>query len=88
MVSFTGVATYRNAAELREAARLPPPDRIMVETDAPFLAPEPYRGKRPCRPAWVRHVAESLAALRGEPFNAFHDAVNANTERFFGVHAT
>jgi len=85
MVSFTGVVTYRNAPQVREAARLAPLERIMVETDAPFLSPEPHRGKRPCRPAWVRHVAEALAALRGEPFERFHEAVNENSRRFFGL---
>jgi TatD DNase family protein len=85
MISFTGVVTYRNAADVREAATLVPLDRIMVETDAPYLSPEPYRGKRPCRPAWVRHTAEALASLRGEPFDAFHRAINRNTERFFGI---
>lgn len=87
MVSFTGVVTYPNAAEVREAARLAPLDRIMVETDAPFLSPAPHRGRRPCVPAWVRHTAESLAALRGEAFGAFHEAINANTTRFFGIPA-
>jgi TatD DNase family protein len=87
MVSFTGVVTYRNAAEVREAARLPPDDRLMVETDAPFLSPEPHRGRRPCRPAWARHVAETLAALRAVSFEALHEALNRNTRRFFGVPA-
>lgn len=85
MVSFTGVVTYRNAPDVREAARLVPSDRIMVETDAPFLSPEPHRGKRPCRPAWVRHVAEALAAVRSEPFEQFHAAVNENSRRFFSL---
>ncbi|MGD9690295.1 MAG: TatD family hydrolase [Phycisphaerales bacterium] len=87
MVSFTGVVTYRSARELREAACLAPLDRIMVETDAPFLSPEPRRGERPCRPAFTRHTAEALAGLRGEPFDAFHAAVNENTRRFFGIDA-
>lgn len=85
MVSFTGVVTYPSATDLRQAALLPPLDRIMVETDAPFLSPVPHRGKRPCLPGWVRHTAEGLAALRGEPFDAFHTAINQNTQRFFGV---
>lgn len=84
MISFTGVVTYKNAPEVREAARLVPLDRIMVETDAPFLSPEPHRGKRPCRPAWVADTAHALAELRAEPWEVFHDAVNRNTERFFG----
>lgn len=85
MVSFTGVVTYPSAPDVREAARLLPLDRIMVETDAPFLSPVPYRGKRPCRPAWVRQTAEELARLRGEPWEVFHAAINASTERFFGL---
>ncbi|MCB9840608.1 MAG: TatD family hydrolase [Phycisphaeraceae bacterium] len=85
MVSFTGVVTYPSAKDLHEAARLAPLDRIMLETDAPFLSPVPHRGKRPCRPAWVRHTAEGLASLRGEAFDDFHAAINANTTRFFGI---
>jgi TatD DNase family protein len=84
MISFTGVVTYHNAADVREAAKLVPPDCIMVETDAPFLSPVPHRGKRPCRPAWVRHTAAALAELRAVPFEDFHQQINRNTERFFG----
>lgn len=88
MISFTGVVTYPNAPEVREAARLVPPDRIMVETDAPFLSPVPHRGKRPCRPGYARHTAEALAELRGEAWPEFHRAINENTERFFGIRAS
>ncbi|MCE2967044.1 MAG: TatD family hydrolase [Phycisphaerales bacterium] len=84
-VSFTGVLTYTNAAEVREAARLVPAGRVMVETDAPFLPPEPVRKKRPCVPAYVRHTAEALAAARGMTFEAMHDELNETTARFFGV---
>lgn len=84
-MSFTGVVTYRNAPEVKEAARLVPADRIMVETDSPFLSPEPKRGTRPCTPAFTRYTAEALAAIRGESFETFHQQVNANTERFFGI---
>lgn len=87
MISFTGVVTYKNAAEVREAATMVPSDRLMVETDAPFLSPVPHRGERPCRPAWVKHTAEALASLRGESWPAFLDAINANTQRFFGIDA-
>ncbi len=85
MLSFTGVATYRHAAEVREAARLVPADRLMIETDAPYLSPEPVRSTRPCQPAFARHTAENLAAVRGEPFAKFHEQINRNTERFFGI---
>jgi TatD DNase family protein len=88
MVSFTGVVTYRNAVEVREAARLAPLDRIMVETDAPYLSPDPHRGQRPCKPWMASVTARKLAELRGEPWEAFHEAVNRNTTRFFGIPAT
>ncbi len=86
-ISFTGVVTYRNALEVQEAARLVPADRIMVETDAPFLSPDPHRGKRPCEP-WMSSVtARRLAELRQTPWDAFHEQINANTARFFGIPA-
>lgn len=85
MVSFTGVVTYRNAPEVREAARLAPLDRIMVETDAPYLSPEPHRGQRPCEPWMASVTARRLAEVRGEDWGRFHDAIDENTRRFFGV---
>lgn len=87
MVSFTGVVTYRNAREVREAARLVPPDRLMVETDAPYLPPEPQRGRGPCEPWMASLTARTLAELRGEDWDRFHAAINQNTHRFFGVPA-
>lgn len=85
MLSFTGVVTYPNARDVQDAAILTPADRIMVETDAPFLSPAPHRGKRPCRPAWVRCTAEHLARIRGVAFEEFHARINANTEQFFSI---
>lgn len=86
-VSFTGVVTYPNAPEVRDAARLVPADRLMVETDAPFLAPVPHRGKRPCMPGWAAVTARALADLRSVPFDEFHAQINDNTRRFFGIDA-
>ncbi|MEW6446383.1 MAG: TatD family hydrolase [Pseudomonadota bacterium] len=63
-ISFSGVLTYKSAAELREVAKKVPADRILIETDSPYLAPAPHRGK-PNVPMYVRHVAEQLAGLRG-----------------------
>ncbi len=63
-ISFSGVLTYKSAVELREVARQIPQDRLLIETDSPYLAPVPHRGK-PNIPLYVRHVAEQLAALRG-----------------------
>ncbi len=62
-ISFSGIVTFRNARELQEVARRVPLDRIMVETDSPYLAPVPYRGKQN-QPAYVRHVAEKIAELQ------------------------
>ncbi|MDX9911088.1 MAG: TatD family hydrolase [Phycisphaerales bacterium] len=94
MISFTGVVTYRNARDVAAAAKLVPDDRIMVETDAPFLSPEPKRGVRPCEPAMSMLTARFLADLRGVPWESpddpgagFHATINRNTERFFGIPA-
>ncbi len=87
MVSFTGVVTYRNAREVQEAASLAPLIRLMVETDAPFLSPDPHRGQRPCEPWMTSVTARRLAELRAEPWDAFHAAINENTRRFFGIPA-
>ena len=62
-ISFSGIVTFKNALAIREVARKAPLDRILAETDAPYLAPVPYRGKRN-EPAYVRHVAEEIARLR------------------------
>jgi len=84
-ISFTGVLTYPNAPEVAEAARLVPLDRVMVETDAPFLAPVPHRGKRPNQPAWVVHVADHLAGLHGMSLAELEPILDANAARFFGL---
>ena len=75
-ISFSGIVTFKNAAELREVARKVPGDRILVETDAPYLAPEPYRGKTN-QPAYVRYTAERVAEERGE---ALQDLAATSTE--------
>ncbi len=86
-VSFTGVVTYSNAKDVAEAAVLVPNDRILVETDAPFLSPDPMRGKRPCLPGYARYTAEFLAKIRSVSFSEFHQQIDDNTERFFGIRA-
>lgn len=82
MLSFSGPVTFPKATALHDAARQVPLDRMLTETDCPYLAPHPQRGKRN-EPAYVRLVAERLAALRSEPLNQFAAAVWANAERFF-----
>lgn len=86
-VSFTGVATYRNAADVREAIKLVPDDRFMIETDAPFLSPEPHRSVRPCEPWMASVTMESVAATRGRTPADVGRIVRANTKRFFGIEA-
>lgn len=85
MLSFTGVVTYRNAKEVAEAAALVPEDRLMVETDAPYLSPEPLRGKHPNVPANVIHTARFIAELRNTDFERFEQALDQNAERFFRI---
>lgn len=84
-LSFTGVVTFKNADAARAAAVFVPADRIMVETDAPYLSPEPVRKIRVCEPAFVEHTARRLAELRGVSFEEFAAQTTANAERFFGL---
>jgi TatD DNase family protein len=81
-LSFSGIVTFKAADEIRAAARLVPADRLLVETDAPFLAPGPYRGRRN-EPALVLHTAKHLAAVRGEPLATVAARTRENTERLF-----
>jgi TatD DNase family protein len=83
-VSVAGIVTFRNAGAVREAVRTMPLERLLVETDAPYLAPVPHRGRRN-EPAHVRVVAEAIAAVRGEPFAAVAAATTANARRLFGL---
>jgi TatD DNase family protein len=82
-LSFAGNATYPKAEDIREAARLAPEDRLLVETDSPYLAPQPARGK-PNQPANVVATAESLAEVRGLSYVELERTVEANAARVFG----
>jgi len=81
-ISFSGIVTFRNAADLREVARWVPQDRLLIETDSPYLAPVPHRGKTN-EPAFVAHVAQFLADLRGVSLAELAAATEANFERLF-----
>jgi TatD DNase family protein len=81
-ISFSGIVTFKNATAIQEVARKAPLDRILVETDSPYLAPVPYRGK-PNEPAYVRHVAEGIATLRGIAAPELAAATTANFFRLF-----
>jgi TatD DNase family protein len=82
LVSFGGVATFKTGHQVRETALQCPPGSFMVETDAPYLAPDPHRGKRN-EPALVRHTASRLAELRGESLIAFAQHTTATAQKFF-----
>ncbi len=81
-ISFSGIVTFKNAIQIKEVASFVPLDRILVETDAPYLAPAPHRGKLN-HPALVRHVAEEVARLRGINVEELAEATTANFFRLF-----
>lgn len=82
-LSYSGILTFKSAASMRESFLATPTKRFLVETDCPFLAPVPYRGKTN-RPALLRHTAEFAANLRGMPLEDFKNCTVDNTQRFFG----
>ena len=83
-ISFAGVVTFPRANDLRETARLTPIDRLLSETDSPYLAPAPYRGKRN-EPAYVIHVVDALAKQHGLTRPAMAEQIRANFQRLFGL---
>jgi TatD DNase family protein len=85
-ISFSGIVTFKNAATLREAASIVPDERLLAETDAPFLAPEPYRGKRN-EPAFIARTFEVLARLRNVDRDALGAQIAANAARLFQIPA-
>jgi TatD DNase family protein len=83
-ISFSGIVTFKNAAQVKEVAQRVPLDRMLIETDAPYLAPAPHRGKTN-QPAFVRHVAEEIARLRGLTVDEIGQRTTENFQRLFGV---
>lgn len=83
-ISFSGIVTFRNAETIREAARYVPLDRILVETDSPYLAPVPHRGKEN-QPAYTRDVAEYMAVLKGVSIEQMAEATTQNFSKLFHV---
>ncbi len=81
-ISFSGIVTFRNAQELRDVARQVPDDRFLIETDSPYLAPVPHRGKQN-HPGWVGHVAECLAEVRGGSLEQIAELSKQNYLRLF-----
>ena len=87
LVSFTGIVTFKNGASVRQVAAQVPLDSFMVETDCPYLAPTPFRGKR-CEPAHTRLVAEAIATARGVSLEEIARATTATAEEFFRFNRT
>ena len=83
-ISFSGILSFRNAQALRDVAKVVPLERCLVETDSPYLAPVPFRGKTN-QPAWVRHVAEVLAQVKGLPLEEVARATTANATALFSL---
>jgi TatD DNase family protein len=83
-VSFAGNVTYKNAYDLRAAARAVPAERLLAETDSPYLAPQPKRGK-PNEPAYVVHTVAALAEARGEDADELAARIDANASECFGL---
>ncbi len=86
-VGFTGPMTFKKSQGIRDAAMLVPENRVLVETDAPYLSPEPLRGKRPCEPAYVAHTLKRLAQVRGWGGKQADQITTDNTRRLFGLPA-
>jgi TatD DNase family protein len=86
-ISLSGIVTFKNAADLQATARKLPLERLLIETDSPFLAPVPHRG-RPCEPAFVADTARFVAALRDEPVEALAAATSANFRTLFAKAAS
>ncbi len=84
LISFSGIVTFKNAQQLQQIARQVPLQSMLVETDSPYLAPVPYRGKEN-RPAYVRYVAEHIAALRNETYAAIATETSRNFFALFKV---
>ncbi|MCS7471191.1 TatD family hydrolase [Stieleria sp. ICT_E10.1] len=82
-ISFAGMVTFKKSDELREVARQVPEDRLLVETDSPYLSPEPLRGKRPNEPARVEHTLRCLAKLRGVSAESLAETTTENARRLF-----
>ncbi len=84
-ISLTGVVTFKNAETTREVAKYVPIDRLMIETDAPYLSPEPMRKQKVNEPALLIHTAKFVAALRGMELDKFAEAVTTTTKQFFAI---
>ncbi|OKH46023.1 deoxyribonuclease [Calothrix sp. HK-06] len=84
-ISFSGTVTFKNAKEIQASCKIVSPERLLIETDCPFLAPHPKRGTRRNEPSYVRYVAEHVATLRGEPLETIAAQTTQNACQLFGL---
>jgi TatD DNase family protein len=84
-ISFTGTVTFKRSEDLRQIAKIIPPDRLMLETDCPYISPHPVRNIRPNEPALLVHTAHCLADVHGIPLEEFAEKVTKTSETFFGL---
>jgi TatD DNase family protein len=84
-ISFTGIVTFKKSEQAREAAAMVGLNKMMIETDCPFMSPEPVRNSRPCKPAMLVHIARKLAEVKGVSFEDFARAVTETSVKFFGL---
>ena len=85
LIGLTGAVTFKKADALREVARLVPADRLLLETDGPYMSPEPVRKQKICEPAFVAHTARLVAEVRGEAYDDLDRQTTANAEAFYGM---
>ena len=83
-IGFTGIVTFKNAANVREAAEIVPDGQMLLETDAPYMAPVPYRGK-PCHSGYIPYIAKTLAETRKTPVEEIYRLCRENTRRCYGI---
>ncbi|MDH4202450.1 MAG: TatD family hydrolase [Phycisphaerae bacterium] len=84
-ISFTGTVTFKKSDALREVARMIPPERLMIETDCPYISPHPVRSIRPNKPALMVHTARCLADVHSMPLDQFAQKITKTSEDFFGL---
>ena len=84
-ISFAGMVTFKKSNELREIAKRIPEDRILIETDSPYLSPHPHRSVRPNQPSMVQHTANCIAEVRGASAEQFGELTTNNARRLFGI---
>ncbi|MBF2067053.1 MAG: TatD family hydrolase [Calothrix sp. C42_A2020_038] len=84
-ISFSGTVTFKNAKEIQSSCKIVSPERLLIETDCPFLAPHPKRGAKRNEPSYVRYIAEHVAALRGQTIEVIADQTTKNACQLFGL---